>query len=94
MMSTALRLGFVGAFLLLPTYVRAEDDAHDKLVYGRYRRGIQPSSIEFHSDMEHAELDRPATKADVESGRAIFSFAGLGEVRIWKLPDRCPVTGY
>jgi HEAT repeat protein len=92
-MRSASWLGVIGLILLLPQILQAEDDAHDKLVYERYRREIQPSAINSHSDMKHAELDRPATKADVESGRAIFSLEGLGEVRVWRLPDRCPVTG-
>ena len=37
--------------------------------------------------MKTTQLDRPATKKDVEAGRAIFTFEGLGETRIWKLPE-------
>ena len=70
----------------------AEDDAHDKLVYGRYDRTLQPSSVKVvvtrtTIDMKTTQLDRPATKKDVEAGRAIFTFEGLGETRIWKLPE-------
>jgi len=32
-------------------------------------------------------LDHPATKEDVEHGRAIFSLEGQGEVRLWKMPS-------
>lgn len=68
------------------------EDAHDKLVYGRYARTLQPSSVKVlvtqtTIGMKTTQLDRPATKKDVEAGRAIFTFEGLGETRIWKLPE-------
>jgi HEAT repeat protein len=70
----------------------AEDDAHDKLVYGRYVRTLQPSRVKVlvtrtTNDMKTTQLDRPATRKDVEAGRAIFTFEGLGETRIWNLPE-------
>jgi Leucine-rich repeat (LRR) protein/HEAT repeat protein len=73
------------------TIHRADDDAHDRLVYGHCSRQIRPSAVEFRLGMKHAELDHPATTADVAAGRALFSFEGLGEVRVWKLPDSAPV---
>jgi hypothetical protein len=84
MMGAALRSVAVGAVLLLSQSVQAEDDAHDKLVYSRYAKQLQPSGVKVlirdHSKVVYStELDRPATKMDVEAGRAIFTFEGLGE---------------
>ena len=48
----------------------------------------QPSRLP--NDEEPTQLDRPATKEDVESGKAIFSFEGLGERRVVELPEDDP----
>lgn len=81
----------IGLALLLSRVCLGAVDAHDELVYGRYSRTIGPIAIKYERRMSFPELNRPATKVDVELGKAIFSFDGLGEVRIWPLPDRCPV---
>ena len=92
MMFATLRLIAVGVVLLLSQAIYAEDDAHDKLVYGRYARTLSPSGVKVlvtrtTIEMKTTQLDRPATKKDVEAGRAVFTFEGLGETRIWKLPE-------
>jgi len=60
-------------------------DVHDKLVYKRYSRRLASSVIKFEPRMRFSELDRPATKTDVELGKAIFTFDGLGEARASQL---------
>ncbi len=64
-------------------------DAHDKLVYGRYERGPKPGKIHYEFEMKHEELAHTATEEDVNSGKAVFTLDGLGEHRVWKLPE-CP----
>ena len=88
MISVSLRLSLVGAFLLLAGHVRA-DDAHDKLIYGRYSRRLAPSLIKFDWPPKVCELDHPATMADVAAGKAIFTLDGLGESRVWRIPSCC-----
>src|SRR5688572_8828877 len=83
----------VGIFLiLLLTAIRtsALADSHDELVYQRYSRNIAPGKIPYEFDMKFTELVRPATKQDVEIGKAVFTFEGFGESRVWKLP-KCPI---
>ena len=92
------RLIAVGLVLLLAQAVQAEEDAHDKLVYSRYSKKIQPTAYKVEPRGTQSQLDRPATKKDVEAGNAIFSFQGLGEARVWKLPGKefnetFPLTG-
>ena len=78
----------VGVLLLLSHTAQAEDDAHDKLVYGRYSKKLGRSLVKFDLKTQYVELDRPATQKDVEAAKAIFTFEGLGEARVWKLPGR------
>ncbi len=98
MASVTLRCGAVAVVLLLSQAVQAGEDAHDKLVYSRYSKKVQPTAYKLNRDKEQYQLDRPATKKSVEAGDAIFSFEGLGEARVWKLPgegfsETFPVTG-
>jgi hypothetical protein len=59
--------------------------------YGdRYRfsgQNAHPQAHDF-ARMTFPDLGRPATPADVDKGEAIFSLAGQGDVRVWKLPSR------
>ena len=92
----SIRRGSGGASSV-PSRAR-EDDAHDKLVYGRYSKKLQPTAYKLDRDKEPRQLDHPATKKDVEAGKAIFSFEGLGQSRVWKLPGKeftetFPLTG-
>ena len=64
-------------------------DPHDDLVYQRYSQKLKPSPIRYEDDKTFTELTRPATQQDVEKGKAIFTFEGLGPSRVWKLP-KCP----
>ena len=89
MKSAVLHACLASVFLLLPQYASAEDDARDKLVYRRYSRELAPSPIKFDWPPKVRELDHPANKADVASGKAIFTFDGLGESRVWRLPKCC-----
>src|SRR4051812_14780253 len=81
-------------FVILVGRGQAQDDKHDALVYGSLSRKIQPTKIKYPADSftewKHAELDHPATKQDVAQGKAVFTFDGLGERRVWKLP-KCPI---
>lgn len=78
------RLGVVLLAGLTLSCVRTpREDPHDPLVYGRYSRGFSPTEFKVGGPA----LDRPATPADVAAGRAIFSLQGLGDVRIWQLPE-------
>jgi PBS lyase HEAT-like repeat-containing protein len=83
--STVLRLTTVGILLFLPSTSRGEEAPHDKVVYSRYSRTFQPTAYKVRDREEQVQLDRPATKEDVEKGEAIFSFEGLGESRVWKM---------
>jgi hypothetical protein len=48
----------------------------------------RPNPFESNPRLAFPKLDRPATAADVEAGRAIFSLAGQGgEVRVVPLPE-------
>ena len=98
MMLANFRFAAVAVVLLLSQVAREEDDAHDKLVYGRYSKKLQPTAYKLDRDKEPRQLDHPATKKDVEAGKAIFSFEGLGQSRVWKLPGKeftetFPLTG-
>ncbi|MDF7799099.1 hypothetical protein P4C99_06465 [Pontiellaceae bacterium B1224] len=62
-------------------------DAHDQLVYSRYSRQVVPCNIDYETAKKHIELPQPATLEDVTAGLAVFSFEGLGERRVWKLPN-------
>ena len=71
----------------------AAEGAGDDPVYQRYEKKIVPSAaIRFDTDQKRVALTAPATPADVKAGKAVFTLAGLGEARIWKLP-RCPTPG-
>jgi HEAT repeat protein len=87
MASVAFRLGVAGLMLCLSQGIRA-DDAHDKLVYGRYSRKVEPTTTKAKWNDRHDELNHPAAKEDVQAGKAVFTFEGLGEARVWKLPER------
>ena len=89
-MPTFLRLIIIAALLSLPSISFAEQDAHDKLVYSRCRRAFQSTAFNLPNGDEPTQLDRPATKEDVEAGRAIFSFEGFGERRVAELPEEEP----
>ncbi|PWU09828.1 MAG: hypothetical protein C5B50_26590 [Verrucomicrobia bacterium] len=65
-------------------------DSHDEIVYRRFSRTPKPTPIHYEFDMKFVELSRPAIQRDVENGNAIFTFEGLGNRRIWKLP-KCPM---
>ena len=81
------------SFALVLATIASGEDAQDKLVYGRYSRGVQASNVKYPRTGDHVtreELDHPATKEDVENGRAVFTFEGLGTARVWKLP-KCPI---
>ena len=75
--------------LVVAAGVQVAEDAHDKVVYGRYTRKLAPSPIKLGWPPKFRELDHSATMADVESGKAIFTFDGLGEARVWSLPKCC-----
>ena len=70
----------------LLTTIGAEG-AGDDPVYERYEKTIVPSAvIRFDTEKKRVALTAPATSADVKAGKAVFTLAGLGEARIWKLP--------
>lgn len=89
----ALPLRLLAAMFVLPwaslVMHAQQEDAHDKLVYGRYSRKLQASPIELQYPKTLPELDHPATPQDVAVGKAVFSFEGLGQACVWKLPE-CP----
>lgn len=84
-MFPSCRLIVVAVLLSLFSTSLVAEDAHDKLVYSRFSRKFQPTAYKTRYGEERVQLDRPATKEDVEAGRAIFSFEGLGEARVWKM---------
>ncbi len=93
-MRIACQLGVIAVVLLLSRGVKAEDDAHDRLVYSRYSKEFRPTAYKLNPKEKQSQLDHTATRKDVESGKAIFSFEGLGEARVWKLPgDHFPIMG-
>ena len=59
-----------------------------------HSRKVQPNAVKVPSDpwgkSWFAELRRPATKQDVTQGKAVFTLEGLGQSRVWKLPE-CPM---
>jgi HEAT repeat protein len=62
-------------------------DTADDLVYSRYNQTVLPGKIHYEFDMKFVELARPATQKDVDAGKAVFTFEGLGSSRVWKLPS-------
>jgi len=70
------------AFLVHPAKLCGD---HDALVYQRYSRDETPASHKDDSELKWVELTAPATAEDVKAGKAIFTFEGLGERRVWKL---------
>jgi len=95
MFNTSRFLAAAAVVLLLAIAATAEDDSHDKLVHGRFSPTLQPCRIQYPADekaeKQMRELDHPATKQDVAEGKAVFSFEGLGQARVWRLP-KCPLA--
>jgi hypothetical protein len=75
------------AAVLLSVQGVLAEDPHDQLVYSRYRRAFQPTTYKVDWNAKTTQLSTPATQEDVAKGKAVFSFEGLGEARVWKLPD-------
>lgn len=48
---------------------------------------LRPFPVKGEYGMKFPPLGRAATKEDVEAARAIFSLQGMGEARVWKLPE-------
>src|SRR5437867_3510713 len=60
-------------------------------VDGKSRRPCGAYLVSQHPNINHQlKLKRPGSKLDVETGAAVFTFAGLGPSRVWKLP-KCPI---
>ncbi len=94
-MSTKLWFAAVGVIFVLFQCAQAAGDAHDALVYSRYRTGFQPTIYKVDRKSKQTQLDVPATMKDVADGKAVFSLEGLGEARVWRLPgDVFPVMGF
>ena len=89
-MPISLRLITIAIFLALASTSLAEQDAHDRLVYSGCSRALQPTAYKLPNDEARTQLDQPATKDDVEAGKAIFSFEGLGQRRLAELPEDLP----
>ncbi len=93
-----LARGMVFVVLLFGLASALADNAHDKLVYARYGRKVAKTLIKYPSkgagEMKHRELAHPATKKDVEEGKAVFTFEGLGPGASGSSPNaQCPPRG-
>jgi hypothetical protein len=67
--------------------ISVQGAAADDPVYPRYEKKVVPSAIQVDTVERRAALTTPATKRDVEEGKAVFTLEGLGEARVWKLPE-------
>ena len=83
-------IGLVVFLFIVPAGLNAWADAHDEAVYQRYSHKVKPGKIPYEFGMKFTELTRPGTQQDVEKGSAVFTFAGMGPSRVWKLPE-CPI---
>lgn len=73
---------FIILALAWPAVAAGADPVRD-----RFGQDFATSTIKFEYGMEFTALGRPADDADVKAARALFSLEGLGERRVWKLPQ-------